>query len=295
VKKINIQGRVGRFRLQEKWSNVFPRPQPRRSGFTLIELLVVIAIIAILAAMLLPALTKAKQKAQGISCMNNSKQLTLAWLMYAGDFSETLVPNIENFETDANSAGLQVNWVGGQMSWSATTDNTNTLLLTQTILGAYFGSNPNIFHCPADMSAGLHQPQTRVRSYSMNAFVGTTGTLFSGYRTYHKSTDFRNPSGIFVLLDEHPDSINDGWYVYCVGPPEVTVWSDFPASYHAGACGFSFADGHSQIHRWYDASTIRPSVEGGINGTIPFNHDYTLPTRANDDITWVNQSSTELP
>jgi prepilin-type N-terminal cleavage/methylation domain-containing protein/prepilin-type processing-associated H-X9-DG protein len=285
----------GGFGIHQGTSSCFHPRQKKHTGFTLIELLVVIAIIAILAAMLLPALNKAKQKAQGISCLNNTKQLTLAWLMYASDNGEVLVLNNEGFDTGLNSAGLQDNWVAGIMSWSNTTDNTNKLLLTQTLLGAYVGGNPNIFHCPADISVAAGN-EPRVRSYSMNAFVGTPGSMSASYKTYHKTTDFRSAAGIFVLLDEHPDSINDGWYVYCstAGPGELTEWSDLPASYHNGACGFSFADGHSEIHRWLDGSTVRPSIEGGIDGTKPYDHAYRLPDRNTQDIYWVGQATTEL-
>lgn len=274
------------------------RSLTRRTGFTLIELLVVIAIIAILAAMLLPALSKAKERAQGISCINNTKQITLAWIMYAGDNNDKLVYNRPASDSAYSTPGTS--WVNGYLSWNGTTDNTNTLLLKEGLLGDYVGKSIGVFHCPADTSHGLNQPD-RVRSYSMNAFMGTpaqdkpAGPAFSGYIVFDKTTSIRRPSEIFVLLDEHPDSINDGWFIYCTtaGPAELTQWSDLPASYHNGAAGFSFADGHAVIRRWLNSSTKRPNVKGGINGD-PFGHTYSIiPRSIHDDISWVSERTTE--
>ena len=257
----------------------------------MIELLVVIAIIAILAALLLPALSKAKQKAQGVNCMSNTKQLILAWILYAGDNQDKLVYNLPGSGIDG--------WVAGQMSWAAIPDNTNKTYLTQGKLGPYTARNTGIYHCPADVSKGVGQAQLRVRSVSMNAFVGDPGPLrpppnylFSdqGWQQYIKVANFRQPSSIFVFLDEHPDSINDGWYVFCTGsgPATLTAWSDLPASYHNGAAGFAFADGHSEIHKWINKNnTVKPNVMNGIGG-LPLS-----VVGSTNDIAWVAQRSTQ--
>ena len=238
------------------------RPVARRSGFTLIELLVVIAIIAILAAMLMPALSKAKCKAQGIACMNNQKQLTLAWIMYADDNQDRLPPN-------ASGSGnfLQHGWVEGWLDFNAgNQDNTNIQYLVDAKIGPYTKS-VGIYKCPADIyqcavRGGALMP--RVRSVSMNSFVGVLPSEGYGARQtppcyeYHKLSDIRHPSpsGLWVFVDEHPDSINDGWLTD--GWPGGGGWGDLPASYHCGACGIGFADGHAEVHKWRDEATLEP-------------------------------------
>jgi len=248
-------------------------------AFTLIELLVVIAIIAILAAMLLPALSRAKHKANGVYCMNNTKQLQLGALMYAGDNNERLVLN-KPLNTTSQPGDC---WVYNLMNWSGGDWCTNPERAKTGLLGEYTGKSVTVYKCPADTKLA-HDNLPRIRSYSMNRFMGNKSDG-SAWMFFVKSSDILRPANYFVFLDEHPDGINDGFYA-CDGAPNGNEgnWQDLPASSHGGACGFSFADGHSEIKQWRDGSTIVPVTEGNVLGT---------PTGGNkSDIRWLNERAT---
>ena len=233
------------------------RPREAR-GFTLIELLVVIAIIAILAAMLLPALSRAKQKAQTIACLNNTKQLVTAWSMYPGENRDFLPLN--------PPMSPEGSWVRGWMDWlSSNSDNTNSALLGQGSISPYTSKAAGIFHCPADTST-VPGEGPRVRSYSLNAFVGDVPFASGTYNNFLRQSDILKSSITFTILEEHPISINDGWFQPVLTASDTNHWQDFPASYHSRSACIAFADGHSEIHKWLDPST---TTQGDLRDTAP--------------------------
>jgi prepilin-type N-terminal cleavage/methylation domain-containing protein/prepilin-type processing-associated H-X9-DG protein len=242
------------------------------AAFTLVELLVVIAIIALLAALLFPALNKTRQKAEGIYCISNTRQLAVGWTLYSDDHEGRLPYNLGgNGLTRAAAPRTNLNWVNNIMTWEVKnpedSDNTNLTTITAASLGPYTKST-DIYRCPGDHVLSDAQRNAgwsaRIRSYSMNAMIGDAGELTltgtnqnnPGYVQFFKMAGIPRPSTIFVFLDEHPDSINDGYFI---NQGDYHRWLDLPASYHNGAASFSFADGHGEIHRWLSPLTKPPS------------------------------------
>jgi len=272
--------------------------QDRRLGFTLIELLVVIAIIAILAALLLPALAKARTKAQGTMCMNNHHQLLLAWKQYADDNRDEPV-GASSWRPPGASADVP-DWTGGShltLDNPGKEDNWNADKFNKaSVLWPYCGNSLGIWKCPADRSTGINaqgKVVSRIRSMTMSCWVGGH-PLYAGWKTYRKTSQMLEPgpSRTLVFLDEREDSINDGYFVIEMGgyPDQPAQWQivDVPASYHNRAGGFSFADGHSEIKKWLDPRTCPPLQRQDLDLVS----NRTKYGANNPDVFWMQERST---
>jgi prepilin-type N-terminal cleavage/methylation domain-containing protein/prepilin-type processing-associated H-X9-DG protein len=251
-----------------------------RTAFTLIELLVVVGLIGILASLLLVAVGKAKTKAKTIECLGNKRQIALAWLMYAEDHGDVLVPNAPVIGF-GNPVLYTAAWAVGRMSWLEDPENTNYAGLTDpnySKLAPYLGFSPRPFKCPADPF--LSPPQRalgwkeRVRSIAMNMCMGEwdwgyhRGKPPYPFVVNWQLSDIRDPPPVmaFVLVDQHPDSIRDIVFEVREAEGGLTSWPEWPASYHDGGCTLNFADGHAELKTWRVPQTVQPVRYGNPDG-----------------------------
>ena len=262
----------------------------RRMAFTLIELLVVIAIIAILAAMLLPALSRSKARAQGIMCLSNLRQLQIGWVMYADDNNDTIPQNIASnsgrlisnpLDPNGQPGARNANWILGDVSISP--DWTNDLLITHGLIYPYLNS-VKVFQCST--AKNPHAPSVpRNRSYSMNGWMNGILPWNANCRDFTKVAKIALPPTMaLVFMEENPASINDGYWIQDL--TKTTTWIDSPAHYHNNSGSMSFADGHAESRKWTDASVLNDSW-GGQNG-------FAANPSPGPDLPWVQARCTVL-
>lgn len=268
----------------------FGKPSRQTAGWSRLELIVTLSTLLLLAVVTLP-LQGNPRSTRSLVCLENLRHLQRAWLLYAADQSDQ-VPLNPSVAESMNPPPGRPGWVSGVMSWDTSMYCTNTTYLTDpryAALSPYAGSDATLYRCPEDNYLSSAQAARgwshRARSYAMNHFMGSSAEYIPSHRYYRRLSDFQrlSPAQAIVLLEEHPDSINDPLFIQ---DPSVPQWSDLPASFHGGSSWFSFADGHLEQRKWQTAPPLLP-----VRFSFP-----NLPpiTSSNPDWTWLKARVSEV-